>query len=97
MRGRRLNPNYNLDEVEALAEGYEELSVKRSKLWLLVRYCDFDTAIKKMPQKYYEAVLLIGLIGLDTRTAGKLLGCANTTAWRRYQRGIEWLHKEING
>lgn len=93
----RLTPNYSLDEVEALIEGYYLLQVaaERSPTWL-VRLCDVDNAIHALPPKEYQAVLLIGLIGFDTRTVGTALGVSFATAWRRYQRGLEYIVNYLN-
>jgi hypothetical protein len=58
--------NYSLQEVEGLVEGYEEWQEIKKHLWVLVRLCDLDIALKQMPsKKLYQAVLLVGLIGLD--------------------------------
>lgn len=89
--------NYTLDEVEALVGGYSELEPVRHKLKWLVRLCDIDTAIRNMPPKEYQAVLLVGLIGVDTRTAGEALGVSHSTVWRRYQRGLDWIVSYLNG
>lgn len=93
----RHQSNYTLDEVEALVEGYAELRYKRSALWLLVRLADLDMSLKLLPPKEYQAVLLIGLLGLDTRWAGSELGVSHDTMWRRYRRGLEWLCNHLNG
>lgn len=91
-----LRPNYTEDEVEALIEGYSELSATRHKLYLLVRLCDLDLAIRAMPPKEYQATLLVGLIGIDIRAAGVALGVSHQTAWRRYRRGITWITDFLN-
>lgn len=89
--------NYSVDEIEALVELRSELDPTWLKLAWLVRLWDLDTAIRNLPPKEYQAVLLIGLIGIDIRTAGKALECSHTTAWRRYQRGIEYIVNYLNG
>lgn len=89
--------NYTTEEVEALIELKAELDPTAMKLAWLVRLWDLDTAIRRMPPKEYQAMLLIGLIGIDTRTAGTALGTSNVTVWRRYQRGIEWIVNYLNG
>lgn len=89
--------NYTAEEVEALVELKAELDPAAMKLAWLVRLWDLDTAIRRMPPKEYQAVLLIGLVGIDTRTAGNALGVSHMTVWRRYQRGIEWIVNYLNG
>lgn len=88
--------NYRLEEVEALVEGYAEIRPTPKLPWL-VRYCDLDRALRNMPPKEYQAVLLIGLLGLDTRWAGRELGTSHVTMWKRYRRGLEWICNHLNG
>lgn len=87
--------NYSVEEVEALVEGYMEL--RREQPWIMVRMCDLDLALKAMPPKYYQAVLLVGLIGESTRWVGEQLGVSHQTVWIRYQRGLVWLTAYLNG
>lgn len=93
----KIRPNYSVDEIEALVEGYEEMYAYRHKLKWLVRYCDLDLALRRMPPKEYQAVLLIGLIGHTTRDAGRAMGVSHETMWKRYKRGLEWLAQYLNG
>jgi hypothetical protein len=90
-------PNYSFEEVEALVEGYEEMRDRRSRLAWLVRYCDLDRALPQLNRKEYEAVLLVGKFGFDTRTAGALVGASHTAMWKRYRRGIQSLTDRLNG
>jgi DNA-directed RNA polymerase specialized sigma24 family protein len=89
--------NYTLEEVEGLIEMYEEVESIKDQLWVLVRYADLDISLRRMPPKYYEATLLVGLLGFDLRWAGKQLGVSHDTVWRRYKRGLEWLTNNLNG
>jgi DNA-directed RNA polymerase specialized sigma24 family protein len=75
---------------------YEEVEGIRHQLWVLVRYADLNLSLRQMPPKEYQAVLLVGLLGLDTRWAGKELGVSHDTMWRRYQRGLDWLTNHMN-
>lgn len=97
MQTPRHSSNYSFDEVEALVEGYTELQPVRHKLPWLVRLCDIDIALRTMPPKEYQATLLIGLLGFDTRTAGRLMGASHVTMWKRYRRGLQWLTSYLNG
>ena len=93
--------NYKASEVQMLVEEYEELrelkGTERSKLRYLVSLADLDKSLRRMPPKEYQAVLLCGLLSLATRTAGMLLGVSGETMRKRYLRGIEWLHNDLNG
>ena len=93
----RRSSNYNVDEIEALIELYSELDKTTLKLNWLVRLWDLDIAIRNLSPKEHHAVLLVGLIGLDVRSAGRALGCSHDTAWRRYKRGLESITNFLNG
>jgi Sigma-70, region 4. len=91
--------NYSVDEVEVLVEQYDAVKALRDRPRLnwLVRYCDLNLALRHMPPKEYQAVLLVGLIGLSVQHAGQLLGVSGSTMWRRYRRGLVWLTNHLNG
>lgn len=97
MASPRPTTNYSLDEVEQLIENFDLLRVAATRrISWLVRLCDVERAIQHMPPKEYQAVLLIGLIGFDTRTVGTTLGVSYVTAWRRYRRGLDWIVNYLN-
>lgn len=89
--------NYSSNEIEGLIEYYAERDVFTSKLQWLVRFCDLDLAIREMPPKEYQAVLLVGILGLPLRVAAKSLEVSKDTVWKRYNRGIVWLANWLNG
>lgn len=89
--------NYGSGEVKWLVEDYAELTYKRYYLGILVRLLDLECALKKLSRPHYEAVLLCGMCGLTTRTAGTLTGVSHTTMHKRYQRGLLDLTDKING
>lgn len=89
-------PNYSASEIEALVENYELLRCISRVPWL-VRKCDLDHAVRMLPPKQYQAVLLVGLIGLDLRSAGTEMGVSHQTMWKRYRSGLEWITNYLNG
>lgn len=92
--------DYSAPEVKALIECYTEIREMRdtapSRLKHLVRVADLDRAIRYMPPKEYQAVLLYGLLGHTVRDAEQLLGVHKSTLQDRYDRGIEWLTTYLN-
>jgi DNA-directed RNA polymerase specialized sigma24 family protein len=98
---RTPRPNYKASEVRALVEEYEELramkGTERWRLRYLISLADLEKSIRRMPPKEYQAVLLVGLLCIATRTAGELLGCSGETMRKRYLRGLEWLITDLNG
>lgn len=93
LRGSR----YSHAEIDALAEGYEELREIENKSWILVRLVDMWRAYARMSPKYQEAILLVGLLGYSTRSAAAVLGVSHTTVAKRYNRGLEAMQKYLNG
>ena len=89
---------YGSEEVECLVEDYEELNGVRSKAWVQVRLMDLDLAYASLPPAEKEAVLLVGFMGLSVRTAGDLVGIDHPSVmWYRYQRGLDYLSRYMNG
>lgn len=89
--------NYDLDEVTVLVEEYAELTFKRHKSAILVRLIDLERVLKRLSRPHYTAVLLCGMVGLTTRTAGTLVGVSKDTMHRRYQRGLREIVTYLNG
>jgi DNA-directed RNA polymerase specialized sigma24 family protein len=88
---------YSLEEVEAILDGWEELQELRHKAWIHVRVMDVERTVRRLPRVYREAILLCGMIGLTTRTAGKLVGVSHTAMRKRYMRGLDVLVIKLNG
>jgi len=89
--------NYSLDEIAALADGWEELREHNNKAWILVRMIDIQRAIHTLDRPHQEAVLLVGFLGLSSRSASTELGVSHTTVSRRYAEGIAKMAKFLNG
>jgi DNA-directed RNA polymerase specialized sigma24 family protein len=98
----RWRSNYSDAEIRSLVEGYEELrefvdtSSSRGILFL-VKLADLSIALRCLSPKEYEAILLHGMIGITTRTTGKLLGVSAQTVSNRYNHGIRSLARHLNG
>ncbi len=89
--------NYSLDEVRALVEHYDALNHKREQLWLLVRFADLDKALRRLPGREREVLVLHGIYGLSTRQTATQLGIHHSTVGRAYLRGTARLTRIING
>lgn len=94
---RRSTSNYSLEEVTVLVEEYAELRDKRHKTSILIRLVDIQRAFRRLSKPYREAVLLCGMVGLTTRTAGVLAGVSKDTMNRRYHRGLREIVTILNG
>lgn len=99
---RSWRPNYSDAEIRQLVEGYDELLELRSTssergILILVKLADLSLAVRRLSGKEYEAILLCGMIGLTTRTSGKLLGVSAQTMSNRYNHGLRSLARYLNG
>lgn len=94
---------YRLSEVRALVEGYAEWKELRSttpsggRLNLLLRLADLGRALRKLPPKEYQSVLLYGLMGLSSTAVGKALGVHHGTVLERYESGLHFITNYLNG
>ncbi len=61
-----------------------------------MRYADLSVAISMLPPHEYQAVLLVGMCGLEFRDAAQEMGVGTMTMHRRYTRGIAWLTTYLN-
>lgn len=94
-------PNYDLETVRGLIENYAEIAERvdtsRRGLRWFVLLADLNTALEQLPDRYWEVVLLHGLIGLPQRETGVLLQVSQQAVAKRYRRAVEETHYYING
>lgn len=93
--------NYSNREIKWLVEDNEELQEikgtdSEGRVLLLVKLADLDIGMSRMSRVDREAVLLCGMLGISTRSAGKLVGASKDTMNRRYKRGLESLSRYLN-
>jgi DNA-directed RNA polymerase specialized sigma24 family protein len=92
---------YSPAEVKALIEAYAELREEKDTnprgLRVLVMLADLDRAIADMPPKEYHSVLLHGLLRFTVRSVGEVLGVHHSTVEARYDAGVAWITKYLNG
>jgi DNA-directed RNA polymerase specialized sigma24 family protein len=95
--------NYSPEQIEHMVMDYEAMRERRdtdtrgSRLYTLLILADFDRALQQLSGKYYEAVLLHGLIGVPIRNTAELLQINPKTVVKRYRKGLEELHYLMNG
>jgi DNA-directed RNA polymerase specialized sigma24 family protein len=99
--GRRAN--YRQEEVRRLVEEYADLKAKadtstmRGALRALISLADLDRALERLPLKYWEVVLLHGLLRIPQEGTAKLLQVTQQAVAKRYRHGLEEIHYLING
>lgn len=97
----RSAPNYTETEVRALIENYEVLretvdTHPRKLNWLVLR-ADLDAVLARLPEKYWEVVLLHGLIGFSLVETALILQVSHQAVSKRYRHGIDEVVFYING
>lgn len=88
--------NYSVDEIDALAEGYEELKEFHTKAWIHVRLIDMWRAFDSLTREHQGVILLVGMYGLSTRAAAPILGVSHTTVAKRYNQGLSAMRLFLN-
>lgn len=100
MTSRRAG-RYSEEEVRALIEEYaalkEKVDTTRPALRFLVMMADLDRALKRLPRKYREVVVLHGLIGLSSAETATLLQVSYQAVAKRYRQALEEVEYLMNG
>lgn len=101
MASRRAAARYAEEEVRALVEHYEHLreleGTRPRGLEWLARRADLDAALERLPDSYWEVVLLVGLIGFSQYEAARLLHVSQAAVSKRYRHALEELHYYMDG
>ncbi|MDE2103099.1 MAG: hypothetical protein KGL39_37990 [Patescibacteria group bacterium] len=94
-------PNYTPREVRALVEEYAALRAKADTdaggMRALLQLADLDYVLERLPMKYWEVVLLHGLLGLPQEQTATLLHISQPAVSKRYRQGLEEITYWING
>lgn len=88
---------YTENEVQALIDNYLELRYLKHRPSIHVRLMDLEVAMRGLPRKLYEAVLVYGLLRFTERAAGEALHISNTAVRKRYRRGFDQIMQTLNG
>ena len=93
--------SYGEEQIRSLVEEYEALQERKDtapgRLRILFQLADLDRALERLPMKYWEVVLLHGLLGVPQRVAAQLLRVSQQAVSKRYRRGICDLYYLMNG
>lgn len=63
----------------------------------LLQLADLDYVLARLPLKYWEVVLLHGLVGLAQEQTAELLHISQQAVSKRYRLGLEEITYYING
>lgn len=97
----RRGARYTEEEVRTLIEEYAGIRAKvdttRPALRYLVMVADLERALKRLPRKYREVVLLHGLVGLSSAETAQHLSVSYQAVSKRYRQALEEVHYLMNG
>lgn len=88
---------YDENEVQALIDNYMELRYLKHNAAIHVRLMDLDRAIKRLPRKLFEPMLVYGLLRFTSRAAGEHLAISEREIRRRYRQGFDQIMQTLNG
>lgn len=89
--------SYEENEVQALIDNYLELRYLKHRPSIHVRLMDLEVAMRHLPHKLFEAVLVYGLLRFDSRAAGEALHTSHTSVRKRYRQGFDQIMFTLNG
>lgn len=64
---------------------------------LHVRLMDLEVAMRHLPNKLFEAVVVYGLLRFTERAAADALHISHTAVTKRYRQGVEQMLYFLNG
>ena len=82
--------------IEEYAALREKADTSPRGMLALIKAADLHYQFETLPEDLWAALLLHGLIGLDQRTAGELLGVSAMTISRRYAAALDEITYYIN-
>lgn len=98
MRSPRSWGTYDEHEIVMLLDNYMILThVRHRRPSIQVRLMDLEVAMRHLPRKLFNAVLVYGILRFDSRVAGEALQTSHTSVQKRYRQGIEQMLFTLNG
>lgn len=88
---------YDENEVQALIDNYLELRYLKHHPAIHVRLMDLERAMKRLPRKLFEPMLVYGLLRFTSRAAGEALYISHQAVVKRYRQGFEQIMLTLNG
>lgn len=88
---------YDENELIALIDNYMVLRYMKHRPTIHVRLMDMEVAMRHLPRKLFNAVLVYGILRFTGRIAGSELQTSEREVKRRYRQGIEQMLYTLNG
>jgi len=89
--------HYSDNEVQALIDNYLALRYMKHRPTIHVRLMDLEVAMRHLPRKLFEPVLVYGLLQFTALAAGEALHISHTEVRKRYRHGFDEMVFLMNG
>ena len=88
---------YTENEVQVLIDNYLELRYLKHRPSIHVRLMDLEVALRHLPRKLFQVVLVYGLLRFTESAAAEDLVISRREIRRRYRQGFDQIMFTING
>jgi DNA-directed RNA polymerase specialized sigma24 family protein len=88
---------YDEAEVEVLIDYYMDLRYLKHRPAVHVRLMDLEVAMRDLPRKHRDVLLVYGLLRFTERAAGEALAISGREVRRRYRQGVDQILYRLNG
>lgn len=97
MRPPRNWGTYGENELIYLIDNYMVLRHRKHRPSIHVRLMDLEVALRHLPRKLFDAVVVYGILRFTTRSAGEALHISESAVRKRYLQSIEQMLYTLNG
>lgn len=97
MRSSRSWGSYTEKEIVALVDNYESLRFLRHRAAIHVRLMDIEVAMRYLPRKLRDVMLVYGIMRYEQAETGRFLNISQQAVSKRYHQGIEHMLYTLNG
>lgn len=88
---------YTESELFAIIDNYLALRHMKHRPSIHVRLMDMEVALRHLPRKLHEVMVVYGLLRFDARAAGEALHISHTAVTKRFRQGLEEMLYRLNG
>lgn len=88
---------YSENELIELVDNYMVLRHMKHRSSIHVRLMDLEVAMRRLPRRQFEAVLVHGILRFRQEIAAESLHLSQQAVSKRYRQGIEQMLYTLNG
>lgn len=88
---------YTEEEIHILIDNYMDLRHMKHRPSIHVRLMDLEVAVRHLPRRIRDVILVYGFLRFTERDAGAALATSGREIRRRYRQGVEQILYRLNG